>query len=74
MHFCHLQRVKQLVSQKKVAKHETVNEPKTKVRVKNEERDSAHVDEVIQCVCGPLGELSLLANKVEVGENKALVA
>lgn len=38
------------------------------------EIDRAQVGVLIRCVCGPLGELSLLANKEAVDENKAEVA
>lgn len=43
--------------------------------VENEaEIDGAQVGVLIRCVCGPLRELSQLANKEEVDENKAEVA
>lgn len=59
--------------------HETVNEAEKererRVGVENEaEIDRAQVSVLIQCVCGPLRELSLLANKEAVDENKAEVA
>lgn len=80
MHVCHLQQVKQLQYVKeKVTEHKTVNEAqkesKTREEVQNEEEiDSIRVGVVIQCACCHLRELSLLANKEEVGENKAEVA
>lgn len=59
--------------------HKTVNEAEKEkekeVGVENEaEIDRAQVGVLIRCVCGPLRELSLLANKEEVDENKAEVA
>lgn len=59
--------------------HEAVNEAEKEsekwVGVENEaEIDRAQVGVLIRCVCGPLRELSLLANKEEVDENKAEVA
>ncbi len=51
--------------------HKTVNETERK---REAEIDRAPVGVLIRCVCGPLRELSLLANKEEVDENKAEVA
>lgn len=51
------------------------NEREKRVGVENQpEIDRAKVGVLIQCVCGPLRELSLLTNKEEVDENKAEVA
>lgn len=59
--------------------HKTVNEAEKerekRVGVENEaEIDRAQVGVLIRRVCGPLRQLSLLANKEEVDENKAEVA